>query len=238
VSAMSQNLTNMVGGSDPDPHMASANLKAANTPCRNRTRTCSRVKLIGCANDVLLSRDGYKQLPRTTPPTSSPNWIVTKLHPTQSTLDDVSSLADEAEAIDGRLLFDPDGTVRYFGETSGATFLEYLKHFMLTLVPFTCQPDSGDGSSFVASIGQYQTFDSRPLPNPDVNPLWLPSPDEMTSMLAELRYYLQDGSGNFPSGGIHWQVPLASSYNKTNPHIREGGVILAAYHSRCPARLP
>jgi hypothetical protein len=160
------------------------------------------------------------------------------LHPTQSTLDDVSSLADEAEAIDGRLLFDPDGTVRYFGETSGATFLEYLKHFMLTLVPFTCQPDSGDGSSFVASIGQYQTFDSRPLPNPDVNPLWLPSPDEMTSMLAELRYYLQDGSGNFPSGGIHWQVPLASSYNKTNPHIREGGVILAAYHSRCPARLP
>jgi hypothetical protein len=160
------------------------------------------------------------------------------LHPTQSTLDDVSLLADEAEAIDGRLLFDPDGTVRYFGETSGATFLEYLKHFMLTLVPFTCQPDSGDGSSFVASIGQYQTFDSRPLPNPDVNPLWLPSPDEMTSMLAELRYYLQDGSGNFPSGGIHWQVPLASSYNKTNPHIREGGVILAAYHSRCPARLP
>jgi hypothetical protein len=160
------------------------------------------------------------------------------LHPTQSTLDDVSLLADEAEAIDGRLLFDPDGTVRYFGETSGATFLEYLKHFMLTLVPFTCQPDSGDGSSFVASIGQYQTFDSRPLPNPDVNPLWLPSPDEMTSMLAELRYYLQDGSGNFPSGGIHWQVPLASSHNKTNPQIREGGVILAAYHSRCPARLP
>jgi hypothetical protein len=65
------------------------------------------------------------------------------------------------------MLSDPDGTSRYLGETSGATFLDHLKHFMLALVPLTFQPDSSDGSSFVASIGQYQTFDSRPLPNPD-----------------------------------------------------------------------
>jgi hypothetical protein len=65
------------------------------------------------------------------------------------------------------LLADGDGVSRYLGETSGATFLDHLKHFMLTLVPLTFQPDSGDGSSFVASIGQYQTFDSRRLPEPD-----------------------------------------------------------------------
>lgn len=65
------------------------------------------------------------------------------------------------------MLRDPDGTVRYLGETSGANFLDHLKHFMFTLVPVTFQDDCVDGSSFVSTIGQYQTFDSRPLPNPD-----------------------------------------------------------------------
>ncbi|KAH8723828.1 hypothetical protein GQ44DRAFT_740804 [Phaeosphaeriaceae sp. PMI808] len=117
---------------------------------------------------------------------------------------------DNNETQDGRLLIDPDGTLRYLGETSGATFLDYLKNFMLTLVPLTFQPESGDGSSFVASIGQYQTFDSRPLPNPDVDPLWLPSRTEMAAMLAELRYYIQDGNGSFSSGGIYWWGDLSS----------------------------
>jgi len=78
--------------------------------------------------------------------------------------------ADEAFNTDGGLLSDTDGVSRYLGETSGATFLDHLKHFMLTLVPLTFQPDSDDGSSFVASIGQYQTFDSRQLPEPDGKP--------------------------------------------------------------------
>lgn len=122
------------------------------------------------------------------------------------TFQSVPSESDEAEAeaAEGRLLFDPDGTARYLGETSGATFLDYLKQFMLTLVPLTFQPESGDGSSFVASIGQYQTFDSRPLPNPIVDPLWLPTQTDMAVMLKELRYFLQDGNGEFASGGIYW----------------------------------
>ena len=134
------------------------------------------------------------------------------------------------------MLSDPDGISRYLGETSGATFLDHLKHFMLTLVPLTFLPDSGDGSSFVASIGQYQTFDSRPLPNPDgevpmhetlgnrtnkellsaVDALWLPSPADMTSMLAELRYYIQDGNGEFPCGGIYWFVHIIRAACKIN----------------------
>jgi hypothetical protein len=76
---------------------------------------------------------------------------------------------DNDETSDGRLLRDSEGIVRYHGATSGATFLDCLKHFMFTLVPVTFQLGSRDesGSSFVNSIGQYQTFDSRPLPNPD-----------------------------------------------------------------------
>lgn len=74
---------------------------------------------------------------------------------------------DDGDLADGRLLCDPDGNIRYLGETSGATFLDHLKHFMSTVFPVTFHPDFEDGSSFVRSIGHYQTFDSRPLPNPE-----------------------------------------------------------------------
>lgn len=110
----------------------------------------------------------------------------------------------------GRLLYDPDGTVRYLGESSGATFLDQLKQFMLTLMgSLTFIPGSEDGSTFVASVGYYQTYDSRPLTNPKVDPTWLPARPEMTQMLHELRQYIQDGNGAFRSGGIHWWGDLS-----------------------------
>lgn len=132
-----------------------------------------------------------------------------------STLIPEQPYSDEVEATEGRLLFDPDGNVRFLGETSGATFLDLLKHFMLTLVPLAFVPTLGheaveDGSSFVGSIGQYQTFDSRPLLDPDVDPLWLPSRTEMTLMLTELCYHIQDGNGDFLSGGIYYWGDLNS----------------------------
>jgi hypothetical protein len=129
--------------------------------------------------------------------------------PTVPTFPSVSTELNRADANEGGLLFDPNGTPRFFGETSGATFLDYLKQFMLTLVPLTFQPDSGDGSSFVATIGRYQTYDSRPIPNPNVDPLWLPGRTDMELMLAELRAYIQDGNGDFPSGGIYCKSSLA-----------------------------
>lgn len=118
----------------------------------------------------------------------------------------------ESDEAGGRLLSDPYGTVRYLGESSGATFLDQLKQFMLNLPLTFSPPGSADGSTFVASIGQYQTFDSRPLPNPDVNPTWLPSQPDMALMLQELRRYIQDGhgSGAFKSGGIHWWGDLSN----------------------------
>jgi hypothetical protein len=86
-------------------------------------------------------------------------------HSTAPTFQSVSMELDQADTNDGRLLVDPCGTPRFFGETSGATFLDYLKQFMLTLVPLTFQPESADGSSFVASIGRYQTYGNCPCTN-------------------------------------------------------------------------
>ncbi|KAI4676386.1 uncharacterized protein J4E88_007302 [Alternaria novae-zelandiae] len=126
---------------------------------------------------------------------------------------------DQADTNDGRLLVDPSGTPRFFGETSGATFLDYLKQFMLTLVPLTFQPESADGSSFVASIGRYQTYDSRPIPNPSVDPLWLPDQDDMALMLAQLRAYIQDGNGEFLSGGIYWWGDLTQFPTSAAPSV-------------------
>lgn len=125
---------------------------------------------------------------------------------------------NETDEAGGRLLHDPDGTVRYLGESSGATFIDQLKHFMRTLVvPLTDTVGSGDYYPSLSSVGHYQTFDSRPLPNPDVDPTWLPSRPDMVLMLQELRQYIQDGrNGEFVSGGIAWwgdlnSLPIASA---------------------------
>ncbi|KAG9256932.1 fungal-specific transcription factor domain-containing protein [Emericellopsis atlantica] len=118
------------------------------------------------------------------------------------------------DATEGRMLHDPDGTVRFLGETSGATFLDYLKEFMTSLFPlapeepWAASPDWASlpdtGVRFIWSVGRYQTHDSRPLSEPEVDPMWLPTRTEMILLLAELRYAIQDGNGDFPSGGIYW----------------------------------
>ncbi|KAL6704439.1 hypothetical protein ACN47E_008183 [Coniothyrium glycines] len=110
----------------------------------------------------------------------------------------------------GRLLRDGDGHTRFLGETSGASFLDALKDFMYGLIPYSFDRESDDGSRFVMNQGRYQTFDSRPLPDPDVDPLWLPTRTDMTLMLAELRHMVQDGNGDFPSGGIYYWGDLDS----------------------------
>ncbi|KAF4499657.1 transcriptional regulatory [Fusarium agapanthi] len=116
-------------------------------------------------------------------------------------------------STEGRLLHDPDGYARFLGETSGATFLDYLKEFMTTVLPLAYQnlrPGS-DGSAFLSSLGRYQTYDSRPLHDRDVDPTWFPTPPEMDSMLSELRYFIQDGNCQWSSGGIYWWGDLSST---------------------------
>ncbi|KAI3582645.1 hypothetical protein IWW34DRAFT_803376 [Fusarium oxysporum f. sp. albedinis] len=116
-------------------------------------------------------------------------------------------------STEGRLLHDPDGYARFLGETSGATFLDYLKEFMTTVLPLAYQSlrPGSDGSAFLSSLGRYQTYDSRPLHDRDVDPTWFPTPPEMDSMLSELRYFIQDGNCHWPSGGIYWWGDLSSA---------------------------
>ncbi|CAO2649768.1 Nn.00g010600.m01.CDS01 [Neocucurbitaria sp. VM-36] len=147
------------------------------------------------------------------------------------------SESDDAETTTGGLLYDGDGTARYLGETSGATFLDVLKRFMRSLLPLTYRPETIKGSSFIESIGLYQTFDSRPLPTPTVDPVWLPARTDMSLMLAELRYYIQDGNGEFPSGGIYYwgdmnslPVSMASSASLTAMTTDDTHRYLAFYH--------
>ncbi|TPX13684.1 uncharacterized protein E0L32_005887 [Thyridium curvatum] len=110
-----------------------------------------------------------------------------------------SSVDDDQPPSDGRLLQDFDGTTRYLGETSGATFLDNLKQFMSTIFPLAfngSQPDNQTaGSSFIATVGRYQTYDSRPLVTPAVDPLWLPPAEEMSAALDQLKYFVQEGGG-------------------------------------------
>jgi hypothetical protein len=117
------------------------------------------------------------------------------------------------EENEGRLLQDPDGAVRYLGPTSGATFLDLLKEFMTTTVPIAWPGiQHRSEMTFIGSLGRYQTWDSRPLIIEDVDPLWHPSKTEMAMMMTQLRYFVQDGSGDFVSGGIHYWSNLDLSF--------------------------
>ncbi|VUC37150.1 unnamed protein product [Clonostachys rosea] len=127
---------------------------------------------------------------------------------------------------EGRLLHDPDGTARYFGESSGANFLNHVKEFMVTLQPLV----TGD-TSFLMSVGSYQTYDSRPLGLRPVDSSWLPTRTEMTVLLTEFRYFLQDGNGDFPSGGILFcgQLPMTPPNPNRAAELKSAGQ-LAVFH--------
>jgi hypothetical protein len=153
---------------------------------------------------------------------------------------------DETE---GRLLSDPDGTARYLGSTSGATFLDLVKEFMTTLFPLAW-PDSQNSeppeTTFLGSIGHYQTYDSRPLVMQNVDPFWLPKKPEMNMMMAQLRYFIQDGSGDFTSGGIYYWGELDSTIFDADPletstnsrSLRRLALFHAAFAMTCQLETP
>lgn len=137
---------------------------------------------------------------------------------------------------EGRLLQDLDGVVRYLGSTSGATFLDLVKEFMTTIFPLAW-PGAQHGAemTFIGSLGRYQTWDSRPLIVQDVDPFWHPSKTEMAMMMVRFRYFLQDGSGDFASGGIYYWNDLDLSFFDTkmseiptDPHLLRR---LALFHA-------
>lgn len=142
---------------------------------------------------------------------------------------DGSPESPDVQEDQGKLLTDNDGTERFLGETSGANYLDGCKEFIVISHPIVCgNTNVSLSSSFLASRGRYQTFDSRPMNLPAVDPLWLPPPNEMAAMLAEVSTYIQDGNGSFGSGGIfYWPwkdvASIAPSNTGNNRH-------LALYH--------
>lgn len=105
--------------------------------------------------------------------------------------------------VEGRLLRDAMGNVRFFGETNGDVFLDTIKDY------FSIGLQSTPGT-FVTSAGLYHTNDSRSLQATDVDPLWLPSAAHMGVGLSELRHFIQDGNGRWRSGGIFWWGDLST----------------------------
>lgn len=110
-------------------------------------------------------------------------------------------------ATEGSLLEDNDGTKRWLGGTSGATFLDHLKNFMHTLKSCLGYNDASPGSQFLASRGQYQTSDSRLLftPTTDPNNSFKASDHWITSCrLSKVNEFLQGCAGTSACGGIHY----------------------------------
>ncbi|KAK1754111.1 hypothetical protein QBC47DRAFT_385704 [Echria macrotheca] len=83
---------------------------------------------------------------------------------------------DPESSTSGKILVDGDGTYRFHGNTSGATFLDTIKDFVSTSAALLSEENT---LYFTQTVGSYQTLDSRPIilpPNQEVNPLDIPPP--------------------------------------------------------------
>lgn len=126
----------------------------------------------------------------------------------------------DSGATEGSFLQDRNGTKRWLGGTSGATFLDHLKKFMHTLklsLGYSVTSTNGSpGLKFLASTGQYQTSDSQLLFTPTadhINPYsslnnleW----NQAGSLLAKVDEYLQNCANTWPCGGIHYFGDLSA----------------------------
>lgn len=119
----------------------------------------------------------------------------------------------DAAAPEGSLLQDRDGTKRWLGGTSGATFLDHLKKFMNTLKSSLGYVDSTveasqPGFTFLASRGQYQTSDSRLLSVPSGENIQTFAPQlswsDAAASLAKVEMLLQGSPMSPICGGIQY----------------------------------
>lgn len=112
---------------------------------------------------------------------------------------------EQEKTGEGRILQDPDGFIRYLGESSGAAFMDRLREFISTVLPLLSDrsgiPTIED--MFTSLLGRYHTHDSRPLILPEVDLFYLPPPEEIAKLLAVFQFYAQDGAAS-SSGGIYY----------------------------------
>lgn len=139
----------------------------------------------------------------------------------------------DAAPTEGSLLQDHDGTKRWLGGTSGATFLDHLKNFMHTLrsaLGYNETPtETAPGSSFLASRGQYQTSDSRLLHIPtldNASAVAKISDEQAEHLLFQVNKYVQNFMGQWPCGGIYYFGDLSLQGWKSAQ-----GRELALYHA-------
>ncbi|KAK1754073.1 hypothetical protein QBC47DRAFT_302917 [Echria macrotheca] len=111
------------------------------------------------------------------------------------------------EAIGGMMLVGGDVAYRFHGNTSGATFLDTIKDFVITSAALLSEENT---PSFTQTVGSYLTLDSWPLILPDdqdVDPLDVPPPAQAAEMLKAVRDALTDGNGSYLCGGIlYWPL--------------------------------
>jgi hypothetical protein len=113
---------------------------------------------------------------------------------------------EQEKTGEGRILQDPDGFVRYMGESSGAAFMDRLREFVSTVRPLLLD-SSGIPTveeMFTSLLGRYHTHDSKLLLLPQVDPFYLPAPEEITKLLAVFQFYAQDGAGSTNGGIFYW----------------------------------
>lgn len=125
----------------------------------------------------------------------SPDGTVTKSEPSES-----PSIVAPA-----RLFEDSDGIGRYFGETSGTVFLDHLRDRMgaAILLAQRDQPALSSDNSLL-KLGSDSVYDCLQPNDLAVNPFWLPTDDTISAGMAEMRCLIQDGLGDWPSGGVSW----------------------------------
>jgi hypothetical protein len=115
---------------------------------------------------------------------------------------------EEVDAGDGRILQDAEGQSRYLGESSGAAFIDRLREFVGTVFPLLATSDGwqlpAQHEVFTSLLGRYHTHDSRPLLLPNVDPFYLPEPEEISKLVSVFRFYTGDGSGLSQCGGIYF----------------------------------
>ncbi|KAK4228688.1 high-affinity nicotinic acid transporter [Podospora fimiseda] len=131
--------------------------------------------------------------------------------------------------FDARMLIDSGGSTRIFGRSSGTYFLDGVKEIMSVSGPLchVVEPSRSQereySAQFVESLGQYQTYDSRPLMFSEPNLFdSLPTDEDVVRLFKLVSTFLTDGNGRYDSGGVlYMPLPRVAIWNVMVRRIRE-----------------
>lgn len=116
---------------------------------------------------------------------------------------------DNSPLEEGAILKFSDGYARFMGGSSGAVFMDHLRSFInnvLPMLPSSTPLSAGikPEESFTSLLGQYHTYDSRPITLPQVDALYLPPMNEIFGLLDVFSSYVEDKNVTSSCGGIYY----------------------------------